>query len=310
MLSIEVDRFARMSQIRYQRDIERIDLPIPAKIRQLPIFSDPELASETKQRIKFVLIYINGVILLISGGLGYLLAGKTLQPIKEMVDEQNRFISDASHELRTPLTALKSSMEVHLRDRKLTLQQAKKLIRENISDVNKLKTLSDALLTLASFEKRKEVKLSGKVNLSKLVCECMEDLEPLAKERHIMFKSNLGSFSVWGDMHKLTELVTILLDNAIKYSKEDGLVSLKIRAEKGFVLFSVKDNGIGIKKDNLPLIFDRFFRAEEQRNTIGYGLGLAIAKNIVELHRGQISVESIYGKGSTFIVKLPQNKFS
>ena len=153
----EVDRFARTQTFRIERRFrEGIYFPPEMHLRgtlpKAPII-DSELVDEIKGRLVFALLAINGGILIISGGLGFLLAGKTLRPIQDVVDEQNRFITDSSHELRTPLTSLKSAMEVNLRDKNLKLKDAKKLISENIEEVNKLQSLSDELLQLAQYQK-------------------------------------------------------------------------------------------------------------------------------------------------------------
>src|SRR3990167_5772072 len=143
VLTAELDRFSHMQRLRIESRVRSI---------QPRIFVDPDLAEETKQRLIVFLLIINSGILFVSGILAYFLAGKTLRPIKEMVDEQNRFISDASHELRTPLTSIKTAMEVSLRDKNLTLKDSKKLIGESIDEVNKLQLLSDELLQLAQYQ--------------------------------------------------------------------------------------------------------------------------------------------------------------
>jgi signal transduction histidine kinase len=155
-LSKEVERFARMQRVRIERQRGPFEF-LPQSDPQIRII-DPDLVSETKNRILLTLAGINGIIFLLSGGLGYILAGRTLQPIQTMVEEQHRFIQDASHELRTPLTALKSTFEVSLRDKKSTIADFKNVIHGGISDVNALQALSDALLQLAQAEKYHKTK--------------------------------------------------------------------------------------------------------------------------------------------------------
>ena len=304
ILVMEVERFARAEQMRFQRKVETFTLP---QINHDFTFNQ-SLVNETKERVLFSLIYLNGGIILISGGLGYWLAGRTLKPIKIMVEEQRRFISDASHELRTPLTALKSSLEVSVRDKNLTLDGARQLISENIADVNRMKLLTDALLTLTSFEKPGSKQRMMHVSTKEIIQGAVRTMEPLAAENDIKIIAKLGDHHINGDPDSLSEMITILLDNAIKYGRGGTSIVVQTKKQRGGVVVSVKDRGVGIKKNDLPHIFDRFFRAEDSRSRGGYGLGLPIAKKIVEIHKGLIWAESISGKGTTFYVSLPRNR--
>jgi len=264
--------------------------------------------SELRRRIILVLVLINSGILVFAGLSGYFLAGRTLAPIKEMVDEQNRFISDASHELRTPLTSLKSAMEVHLRDKKLNIKDARKLISDNIEDVNKLEKLTDALLTLSRYQARIQKYNFQMLELTDVMAEAIRKIKPLSTKKKIEIKNNTGNLSVYGLKNELVELFVILLDNAIKYSTTGKTIVIDAKKTDGKILVKVKDQGIGISKKDLDLIFDRFYRSVEGRSKEkikGYGLGLSIAKKIVSLHSGTISVESKAGLGSVFTVLLP-----
>lgn len=308
MLTLEVDRFSRMNQIRMQRSID--DMYFQAPVRNNPLSSlDEELVLETKRRIKFVLIYVNGVILVLSGGLGYFLAGRTLQPIKEMVDEQNRFIADASHELRTPLTAMKSALEVNLRDKQLSLREAKTLLKENITDVDRLKALTDALLRLTALE-HTEKRVKEQVKFNEVITSAIRNLRTMARKRQLEIKVKTDACTVEGSGQSLSELVSILVDNAIKYSDKKSTIFIRLRRKGNWAVFSVRDQGKGIKKEDLPHIFDRFYRAEGARQEGGYGLGLSIAKRIVENHKGNISAESEEGEGAVFTVRIPLKKIS
>lgn len=305
----EFERFERMQRFRIERRFNTQNLP-PNFMHRFPLPVDPELIREIKQRLAFMLMLINGGIFLAAGGLGYFLAGRTLSPIKEMVDEQSRFISDASHELRTPLTSLKTAMEVTLRDKRLSIVQAKKLISENINEVNKLQSLSDQLLRLAQYEKPNSNLPLEKVTLTKAIKEAVRKINPLAKQKQISIKENLKNVEVKGTKDNLIDLFVIILDNAVKYSPKGRKVEIKSKKTDSSVLISVKDQGVGIDEKDLPHIFDRFYRADNARQKLaegGYGLGLSIAKRIVELHRGSISVESKLGIGSKFIICLPVN---
>lgn len=245
-------------------------------------------AQEAAERLTVFLVVINGGILVVSGSLGYFLAGKTLKPIKEMVEEQNRFIADASHELRTPLTALKSALEVNLRD--------KKLLKDCLEQVNKLQSLTESLLQLSNNSLKLE-----KVNFSEIVKTAIAEIEPKAKQKGIVVKKAFEEAFVLGDKYALTDLVVILLDNAIKYSPKKTVVTVGLQEN----ILTVSDQGIGIAEKDLPHIFNRFYRADPAR-TGGYGLGLSIAKKIVEAHQGTIEIASEVNKGTTVTVRLKE----
>ncbi len=278
-----------LEQLRVER--QRLGLPGFSTPSNFNV-PDPAIISEARRSLIATLGVVNLAILGMAGLAGYFLAGRTLRPIKEMVDEQKEFISNASHELRTPLTSLKTETEVALSG-KMTLAEATALLKSNLEEVNKMQALSNYLLKLNRYEEGREISMT-KVDLREVV------LNAIGKRK---VKTNLKKSIVVGNKDALTELVTILLDNAFKYSPKGSEVSVKVK--DGTI--EVHDNGIGISKEDLPHIFDRFFRADSSRSKIkadGYGLGLSIAKSIAELHHGTIGVESKVGKGTTFKVEL------
>jgi signal transduction histidine kinase len=305
LLSAEVQRFATAQRFRIERSFpDRNFTPPPAMI------VDPDLLNETRQRIALMLSVVNCGIFVISGALGYFLAGRTLQPIGNMVDEQNRFISDASHQLRTPLTALKSTMEVNLRDKQLNLGGAKKLIVDSLGEVDKLQALSDSLLRMGQYQKpgSGDGAKMEKLNPADVVKEAVKKVRPLADNKHIKITANSINQVIDGNKFALEELLTILLDNAVKYSPDKTEVQLNIKRIDGQIVITVSDRGAGIGKKDLPHIFERFYRADNSRlqtGAKGYGLGLSIAKQITDMHYGSIGVNSMMNKGTTFTVRLP-----
>jgi len=233
------------------------------------------------------------------------LAGKTLQPIARMVEEQNRFISDASHELKTPLTSLKTAMEVGLRDKKLNLTAAKKLISENLTEINKLQSLSEGLLQLAQHKTGNNNLKFEKLSLRKIVTEAVSKINVIAKEKKVAIKNKVKNYKVKGNKYSLMDLFVIILDNAVKYSKTNSPVAIEANKKNKTVIVSIVDRGIGIDKEDLPHVFNRFYRADRARGKGGYGLGLAIAKKIIENHNGTVEIESELGKGTIVKVSLP-----
>lgn len=264
--------------------------------------------SAIRWRIISTLVVVNAGIAAVVGLMSYFLAGKTLKPIQSMMEEQRRFLADASHELRTPLTALRTATEVSLRDKGLTLAEAKVLLTENLDEVKNLQYLSESLLRLSSLE-NKEVALSWQtVPLTELMTEAVKKVRTQAQLKKIGLKADASPFSVKGDKLALIEVLVILLDNAIKYSPKNTEIKLTSKVKKGLVSISVIDQGMGIEAKDISHIFSRFYRADQSRSTrfgSGYGLGLPIAKRIVEEHHGRIEVISRPGKGSTFSIYLP-----
>lgn len=313
VLSGEMDRFSRLQRLRIERRLHEGDFLIPElrpRQNSLPssIIMDPDLITETKSRLIIMLVLVNGSILIISGGLGYLLAGRTLSPIKEMLDEQNRFISDSSHELRTPLTSLKSAMEVNLRNKNLTLKESKALMAENIIEVNKLQSLTDKLLQLMQYQKPNGYGKFEKISVLQFVKNALKRVNPIRIKKKIMIVYKADNLEIEGNLYGLTDLMVILLDNAIKYSREKTKIEIGTYKKEGVVGITVTDYGIGIAKEDLSKVFDRFYRSDSARtktDSQGYGLGLSIAKKIAVVHHGDITVKSKQGKGSVFTVILP-----
>ena len=260
-----------------------------------------------ESQIKLRLGLVNLTILFISALSGYFLAGRTLKPIKTMVETQNRFIADASHEVRTPLTAMKTEIEVTLRDRKLTLKKAKEILKNNLKDVDGLKKLSDGLLVLAAFAENGTKHQFLQIKLTEILKESIKRVNSLAKEKNLKISLTSDNSAVSGSRELLIELFVIFLDNAIKYSQSNSKIEVSSLQKGDQVSVSFKDSGIGIKSDDLPFIFDRFYRADKSRTRTqvgGHGLGLSIAKQIIQYHHGRVSVVSTPGKETIFTVTL------
>lgn len=262
--------------------------------------------NNSQEHLRNRLVLLNLVVLVLGGGMSYALARRTLRPIEETLDMQSRFTGDASHELRTPLTAMQTEIEVALRQPSLTKAQAVEQLESNLEEVGKLRALSDGLLTLASAQN--DIDYSSTVSLKKVVKSAQSQVASAAGSKKIKLISDTSEVLVHANEHQLTNLIVILLDNAIKYSPEGGSITISVKRRDKRVQLVVSDQGIGIKQSDLEHIFERFYRADHSRskiNTAGYGLGLAIAKQIVERHKGFIEVKSQPDRGSTFVVSLP-----
>jgi two-component system, OmpR family, sensor histidine kinase CiaH len=302
--------FYQESTVEIQRIITRIHF-IQAQSTELSIPTPPEAIftldqmQAIKTRLKIALIIINGVILVIAGGAGYFLAGRTLKPIQHMVDEQNQFISDASHELRTPIATLRAEMEATLLEEHLGDKEARNLIDSNLEELSKLQELANSLLQLAPVPKKDSI-YNDTVSLNDVMQTAHKKVISLAKKKHITFTIAKLNGKVKGDKNSLVEVFVNLFDNAIKYSNEKTTVTVACITKKSSATILVTDEGMGIAPTDLRHIFDRFYRADKSRSQAdGHGLGLSIVKKIVLAHNGSIDVDSVYHKGTTFTLTFP-----
>lgn len=288
--NIELDRFVESQRSLFE---QRWELP--------PILIDEDLINETRRRFIWRLVILNLGIIGITGVAGYYLSGKVLYPIKVMVNEQKRFISDASHELRTPLTAIKTNLEVTIRDPKLS-PEAKNALTVELEQIEKLRRLSEDLLALsASKVTRKEL-----VNIDEVVTKVSSALMPLAKKRHIAILYKSGNYSLKTDPVGLERVLTALIDNAVKYNRVGGKIIISTTSKHNRLIIRIKDTGIGISQDDSVHVYERFYRADKSRSSEGYGLGLAIVDQTVKQLGGEVELESKKGKGTTAIVSLPK----
>lgn len=262
---------------------------------------------EARQRILTRLIITNILILLGAGLLSYYLALRTLRPIEEAHASLERFTADASHELRTPITAMRSENEVALMNPDLTLDDAKQQLKSNIEELENLTVLAEGLLRLARTDNNSLVKTV--VNANTLADTAVQRVLPHAEAKNILIKTTAAKNAhVLAEEVSATEALVTLLDNAVKYSPKKSTVTLSVKKDQKFISFRVQDKGVGIGPDELPYIFERFYRADSSRTkqgAHGYGLGLAIAKSVADAHGGSISVQSKPQKGSTFTLALP-----
>lgn len=303
------------SGIIYGISSSQLDRPIQSRGGPMLQFDDSfrssfeilleQRAAQARGELLASLVLLNLAVLLGGSFFSYFLARKSLEPIEAAMRSQAQFVSDASHELRTPLTALQVTNEVALRKKKLTVPQAKELIGHNLAETIKLRNLSESLLGLA---KQDTVDTTvSKVSLPEAVLDAVQTLLPLANEKRITISHDVPAIEVTANGSALTQIVRILLDNAIKYSPEKSTVVVSADAADGKTAILVKDHGPGIAPEHHAKIFDRFYRVDASRSsqhTEGSGLGLAIAKAIAERNGYELTVQSKLGDGSAFIVAI------
>lgn len=246
--------------------------------------------------------------LLIATVVGHILSGKAMIPLRAAYEKQRQFAADASHELRTPLAVVMASADLLENDPSIKSPFLKQVIADVRDEVKKMtKLVSDLLIVARSDNKALKLKPT-KFDLGAVVAQTARLMQPLAEQKKItLVAEEMPKNMIYADEQKIRQLILILVDNAVKYTPEGGCVTVHFcKAEKGKVAFAVADTGIGIAKEDQDKVFDRFYRVDKARSREmgGNGLGLAIAQEIVNMHRGNISLSSELGKGTTFVVTL------
>jgi heavy metal sensor kinase len=229
-----------------------------------------------------------------------------LSRLEDSFLSQRRFIQDVSHELKTPLTIIKGELEVALK-RARSAQEYASILQSNLEETDKISRIVENLLILARFDSR-EVRLElSKLELAPLVGELGRDLSAVAAGKQVAVSVSLpdDGLEVYADKDQLRRALLNILDNAIKYSGAGDRVTLEAGRERGGVAVRISDTGQGIPETDMPHIFKRFYRADASRTSAGFGLGLAIAKSIIDAHGAEIAVKSSPGSGSVFTVFFP-----
>ena len=217
---------------------------------------------------------------------------------------ERQFTADASHELRTPLAAMQAILGV-IREQRRTPEDYEQALEDLAEETNRLRGMADDLLHLARGEAHQPA-VRDAVDLTTLLQDVTDSLTPLAEAKGLSIACEAPhQLIVRGDSDSLIRLFVNLLDNAIKYTERGGIIVRTIIVNDHTEVI-IADTGIGIAADQLPRLFDRFYRGETSRTTHGTGLGLAIARDIVRAHGGGIEVQSVIGAGTTFTVRLPR----
>ncbi|MDD4000321.1 MAG: HAMP domain-containing sensor histidine kinase, partial [Bacilli bacterium] len=236
------------------------------------------------------------------------LSSMSIKPIKTALDKQLVFVSDASHELRTPLAIVRNRLENILTKSNKTVYEVSDDIAISLKEITRLSKLTDDLLTLAHSDNEDlELNLT-EFNLMDLIKTVSLPFSEMAEIENKDFVISGENLLIYADKGKISQLLIILLDNALKYTIEKETVSILIKQNGNDVYLYVKDTGIGIDEEMKTHAFERFYRADKTRSreTGGNGLGLSIAKTIVELHRGHISMDNNYPKGTKIKIVLPK----
>jgi len=230
-----------------------------------------------------------------------------LSRLEDSFSQVRQFTADASHELRTPITIMKTGIEVALRKGRTALNY-QRILANTLEDLERLSKIVENLFILAKADAKRYEMHRERMNLSNVITDIADQLMLIAEAKHISVSiEKTEEAFIAGDELLMRMLFLNLIDNAIKYTPQKGSISLTLSKNADFVRVALKDSGIGISREELPYIFDRFYRANKARSadTSGGGLGLSICQWIIKSHHGNIIVKSKLHKGSTFTITLP-----
>lgn len=294
-----------MFETRMQRDGPLRDMPTPFDTFRSRQIHDAELS------LAVGISYTN-LLILVFGGLGsYFLARRTLKPIEEVHESMSRFTSDASHELRTPLAVMKSELEVALRDPKLPKSEMYEILSSNLEEVNRLSDMVQMLLQLSRLEYQKlEIKPA---KLDRLIDNARRHSASLRQEQTLKLDNHIRG-TIYTNHESFTELLIILLNNAIQYSPSDAEITLNAKKQASDVLVTISNPGKGISTEALGHVFEPFYRADSSRTKDGeitnFGLGLPLAQRIVTALGGTIEIASQPNIKTTVKCRLPQSSYT
>ena len=242
--------------------------------------------------------------LLLFIALSYFLASVAIKPVKETWEGQKRFIADASHDMKTPLTVILANTEI-IKTHAGT-EESKKWLSSTKAEAERMKRLVDSMLELSSTEVADERVVLSEINFSEITERTVLQMEAVAFDKNTYVESNIAKgVIIKGNEDRLSRLLHILIDNGIKYANKDSTLRVSLVKGKRFAKLTVTNEGSYINEDDIPRLFERFYRGDKARSGGGFGLGLAIAKNLTESMGGTISAENKKDVGATFTASFP-----
>ncbi|WP_097006653.1 sensor histidine kinase [Lacrimispora amygdalina] len=274
-------------------------------------FADQSYERNSLENLLFncLLVFLYAVFLFFL--LSLFLSRLAMKPAEQAWDQQNQFIADASHELKTPITVILANLQILLAHKERTIKEQEKWIINTKEEADRMKQLVEELLFLARSDSEtmeSVTQLKQTLNFSELVLNSVLLFESVAYENKVALENELESDIILEGIEvQLKQLITILLDNACKYAGKNGKVSVVLKKTAGHAVFIITNSGNPILPEEQKHVFKRFYRTDQSRarKEGGYGLGLSIAKTIVDRHKGSINVTSSAENGTTFTVTLP-----
>lgn len=282
--------------------------PLPGDQGTLLVFNDLSDEEAAMRTLLTNLILVGFFCSLLSFLASFFMAKHAIKPIQYALTQQNKFVSDASHELRTPITIMQTNLDIinsaPLAD---TIANNRKWLNNLQDETTRMTELINSLLFLARADAKQQLLEKEYFSLNHTILSAVTPFEVIAKTKQITLTTNLiGMFTALGDPARIKQVLTILIDNALRHTPPHGTIIVTCKTVADQLVLTVTDSGEGIASQHLSKLFDRFYQADESRHNGGAGLGLSMAKWIISQHNGSIEVTSTLGVGTIVTIKLPQ----
>ena len=283
-------------------------ISITNKDKKIEILANVNAEIDSIKRLRISILCSFAVLIALALILSAYLAAKVLKPVRSAYEKQVHFVQDASHEMRTPLAVIKGKLELMVRSPKDTIGDQFEHLSKIMSEIRGLEKLNSNLLLLSKEDLESGANIA-QISLNDFINDISEfyiDLAEIRNRNFVITKPEEEILVEW-DYNKIKRALIILIENAFKYTNEDGTIEFNIEKNNKYIRICVKDNGIGIKEEDKERIFDRFYRSEIVRgkNIPGTGIGLSLLKSISSNFGIKLNVNSEYGNGSEFILDIP-----
>ena len=258
---------------------------------------------EFNRRFKERVLWLDAGLIFLGGFTAWWLAGKTLAPIKLVLDEKSAFAGNVSHGLRTPLASMLLQIEAYRLKQKNLLPQTKVFLTDLAQEINHMKTIVEGVLALTRTGAQ-QYQPKAKANLNQLFSRLKGEMVPLTRAKKQQLKIEIPKNEYWlkGDLDQWLQVMEILIDNAIKYTPVNGKIQVKAEIQIGLIKLIVADNGPGIQKEEQQKVFETYYRGKQKAVIPGLGLGLAIAAKMAENNGGFLKLKDNRPKGTKFVV--------
>ena len=271
-------------------------------------FLDVTETAESLKTLRNILLLMSIILLVIFFFMSLYFANHTIKPMKDVWENQQQFLADASHELKTPLSIITTNISVLYANKEDTIQEQLKWLDYISNGARRMSGLVQSMLTLSKIESENTPVCKSLVNISDLLSDIVNLFEVALNNKSITLTRHAADgLSINTDPSLAEQVIHIMIENAVRYTPSYGVINIALYSEKSNAILKIENSGPGIPQEDLPKIFDRFFRSDSSRANSGdgYGLGLSIAKSVIDKMGGKIEVKSIENQKTTFTLKIP-----